>query len=172
MSFSNFCLPHSSAPEPSRFVCKVCRPRPRRAAHHPEPVARPRSQPLGFHGAVFRCLRRAPDVVAPPGEDAPRSRAARRQRAVYRPSRLERRYQNRSSFTRTFRRHYGGDPSEYRARATPSQAPHPPRLRSRNPMQPSLTPAVAPRERRYRRARLRRGRLAATGNGTQASRLG
>jgi AraC family transcriptional activator of mtrCDE len=26
-------------------------------------------------------------------------------------------YQNRSSFTRTFRRYYGSDPSEYRARA-------------------------------------------------------
>ena len=33
--------------------------------------ARPRcrrSQPLGFHGAVFRRLRRVPDVIAPPGE--------------------------------------------------------------------------------------------------------
>jgi len=35
--------------------------------------------------------------------------------------------QNRSSFTRTFRRHYGGDPSEYRARA--QRTPHKRRTR-------------------------------------------
>ena len=36
-------------------------------------------------------------------------------------------YQSRSSFTRTFRRYYGCDPSEYRARAqrTPSSSAAP-----------------------------------------------
>jgi hypothetical protein len=52
--------------------------------HSPEPVARRRTQPLGFHDAVFRSLRRAPDVIAPPGKDAPRSRPAHSQRPVYR----------------------------------------------------------------------------------------
>ena len=50
-----------------------------------------RSQPFGFHGAVFRRLQRVPDVITLPGEDAPRSRSAHSQRAVYRPGRLERR---------------------------------------------------------------------------------
>ena len=37
-------------------------------------------------------------------------------------------YQSRSSFTRTFRRYYGSDPSEYRAsaRRTPSSSVAPP----------------------------------------------
>jgi AraC family transcriptional regulator, activator of mtrCDE len=67
---------------------------------------------------VFRRLRRVPDVVAPPGEDAPRGRPARSQRAVHRPGRLERRRSEPEQLhARTFRGHYGSDPSEYRVRA-------------------------------------------------------
>ena len=167
MSFSNFCLPHSSAPEPSRPVCEGL---PTTAAARRTPSRACRT-PIGLSRSAF--MARFSAAFGEPPMSLLR-RVRRRHAAELLAANalsidqvaLNAGYQNRSSFTRTFRRHYGGDPSEYRARAqrTPSQAPHPPRMRSRNPMQPSLTPAVAPRERRHRRARLRRGRLAATGN--------
>src|SRR5262249_15453461 len=87
------------------------------SAHRSKSVALRWSQPLRVHGAVFRRLRRVPDVIAPPADDAPRSRPARSHALSVDRVALNAGYQSRISATRNFRRYYGSDPSEFRARA-------------------------------------------------------
>ncbi|RAZ88833.1 hypothetical protein DPM33_20555 [Mesorhizobium hawassense] len=90
---------------------------PVRASHRPESVARRRPQPLGFHGAVFRRLRRIPmsllrRVRMRHAADLLAANALSIDQVAFSAG-----YQSRSSFSRTFRRYYGCDLSEYRARA-------------------------------------------------------